>query len=480
MAARTCAALRGRVRLLLVALVVLTGTAACQQQAPPAGHDWPRFGWDAARTDASPDPTGIAASDLTSLQRQQVQLGGTADSSAIYLHDVLVKGKRQDAFFLTTSYGETLAIDAADGTILWRFTPPGAAGWAGSYRVTTASPAADPSRRYIYAAAPDGIVRKLAVEDGSDVWSTAVTRLPAREKITSALNVDRGHVIVTTGGYYGDVPPYQGHVAVLDASSGSILHVWNALCSDRKGLIDPSSCTRSGAAIWARSGAVVEPATGNLLLATGNGRWDGKTNWGDAVVELSPDGSTLLANDTPANTDQLDAADLDLGSTAPLMLTDGLLAQGGKDGRIRLLDLSAMDGTTGHLGGELQTVPTPAGEMLFTALATWRMNGATWLFVADNGGTAAWKVAGRSLQEAWHNAHAGTSPVVAGGLLYVYDPGGGLRVYRPDTGQLLADLASGPGHWNSPIVADGRIALPEGNANAHRTSGVLDIWRLPP
>ena len=39
------------------------------------------------------------------------------------------------------------------------------------------------------------------------------------------------------------------------------------------------------------------------------------------------------------------------------------------------------------------------------------------------------------------------------------------------------DLPCGAGHWNSPIVADGRIALPEGNANSHRTDGILDIWR---
>jgi hypothetical protein len=67
--------------------------------------------------------------------------------------------------------------------------------------------------------------------------------------------------------------------------------------------------------------------------------------------------------------------------------------------------------------------------------------------------------------------------VIAGGLLYVYDPGGGLRVYVPTTGKEVATLECGRGHWNSPIVVDGRIALPEGNANQHRDSGVLDIWR---
>jgi hypothetical protein len=63
-------------------------------------------------------------------------------------------------------------------------------------------------------------------------------------------------------------------------------------------------------------------------------------------------------------------------------------------------------------------------------------------------------------------------------MLFVYDPGGStLHVYDAATGTKVADLACGSGHWNSPIVADGRIALPEGSANSHSSSGILDIWR---
>jgi hypothetical protein len=68
---------------------------------------------------------------------------------------------------------------------------------------------------------------------------------------------------------------------------------------------------------------------------------------------------------------------------------------------------------------------------------------------------------------------------MAGGLLFVYDPGGSLRVYEPATGRQITELNSGGGHWNSPIIVDGRIALPEGDSNRHQTSGVLNIWRLP-
>ena len=68
--------------------------------------------------------------------------------------------------------------------------------------------------------------------------------------------------------------------------------------------------------------------------------------------------------------------------------------------------------------------------------------------------------------------------MVAGGLLYVYSPKGGLRVYDPAKGNQIADLECGNGHWNSPIVVDGKIALPEGNANQRASTGVLDIWTL--
>jgi hypothetical protein len=116
--------------------------------------------------------------------------------------------------------------------------------------------------------------------------------------------------------------------------------------------------------------------------------------------------------------------------------------------------------------------------MLFTAPAVWRNDGTTWMFAADGGGTAAWTLEDGKLVERWNNRNGGTSPVIAGGLLYVYDPKGKLRIYEPAKGNQVADLGTGSGHWNSPIVADGRIALPEGSANSHASSGVLDIWSV--
>jgi glucose dehydrogenase len=443
----------------------------------PAPRDWTRFGFDAGRSSAVIDATGITAANVAALRRTQVQIDGTVDASAIYLHGVRAAGATHDVIFVTTTYGKTLAIDAVSGAILWRFTPTGYDSWAGSRQITNVTPVADPGREFIYSASPGGHIHKLAVADGREVWSTSITKLPTREKIASSLNYYHGKVIAVTGGYIGDAPPYQGHVAILDAASGALLHVWNSLCSDRQELIDPASCGESDSAIWGRAGAVIDTATGDIFVATGNARWDGKTNWGDASIALDSTATRILDNYTPVNTDQLNARDGDLGSTSPALLGGGYVAQGGKDGWIRLVVFGRTRGAAGRRGGEVQMVRTPSGTDLFTAPAVLRTPTATWLFAADNGGTAAWTLTGGKLQEKWKNGNSGTSPVLAGGLLYVYDPGGNIRVYEPETGRQITTLDAGSGHWNSPIVVDGIVVLPEGNANRHATNGVLDIWR---
>ncbi len=163
----------------------------------------------------------------------------------------------------------------------WRFIPPTYGSYAGSAQITNMTPIADPDRTAIYAGAPDGVIRKLAIATGKQLWATTITRDPTHEKLTSPLNFSRGLVIATTDGYIGDAPPYQGHVVTLSAKNGHIVAVWNSLCADRHAIITPSTCDASDSAIWARSGAVVLP-NGNLLVATGNAPYNGTTNFGDA------------------------------------------------------------------------------------------------------------------------------------------------------------------------------------------------------
>jgi outer membrane protein assembly factor BamB len=451
--------------------------AAAAQSLPP--QDWSMFGGNVESTSANTRPTGITAANVAQLARRQIKLDGTVDASAIYLQGVTVHGARHNSIFVTTTYGKTLALDANSGGVLWEYTPPSYQGLAGTRQITNSTPVADAGRQFIYAASPDGYIQKLAVSDGQPVWRTSITRLPEREKIASPLKFYQGHVIAATAGYIGDRSPYQGHVAILDGNSGKLLQVWNSLCSNRTGLLEPDSCPQTKSAIWGRAGAVIDPDNGDILIATGNGDWNGTTSWGDSLIELNDSATQILGNYTPADTEELNARDLDLGSTSPVLLGGGLIAQGGKDGKVRLLSRKAIAGTTPHKDHELQTVSTPSGTDLFTQPAVWKQDDQTWVFAADNGGTAAWEVENSTLQQKWKNGNSGTSPFEAGGLLFVYAREGGLNVYDAASGNHIATLPCGPGHWNSPIVLQGEIILPEGNANEHATSGVLDIWSLP-
>ena len=421
---------------------------------PAAAADWPGFGYDPGRHNVGPASSGITAANVAKLHRRTVELDGTVDSSPISVHGTI---------YVTTTYGRTEAIAASSGRVRWRYTPPSYDSYAGSARITNMTPIADPDGTAIYAGAPDGRIVKLAIASGKLLWSTSITRDPTHEKLTSSLNFSRGLVVATTGGYIGDAPPYQGHVVTLKRTNGHIVHVWNSLCSDRHAIIQPSTCASSDSAIWARSGAVVLPGSGNLLVATGNGPYNGSTDFGDSVIELSPDAARMVGHWTPPNQAELERTDADLGSTAPALLSGGYFVQGGKDGLLRLITRSLR---------AVQTVPTPGSTALFSAPAMWQ---GKWVFVASGSGTDAWVLHSGKLQKAWSNGHDGTSPVVAGGLLYVQG-NGVIRVYRPTSGHELAQLPCGSVHWQSPIVDGGRVIAAAGNANEHRTSGTLDIY----
>jgi hypothetical protein len=464
--------------------IARTAIGKAAASGPPV-LDWPLFGFDPQRSDVASGSSAITAANVAHLRRLRVSLPGTVDSSPIYLQGATVGGAVHDVVVVTTTYGRTLAIDAATGRTLWTFTPPGYAAWAGSAQITTTSPAADPGRRFVFAASPNGLIHKLSLQSGAEApgWPARVTLEPRHEKLAAALNIDGRYVIATTGGYIGDAPPYDGHVVLIDRESGRLAGVFNTLCANRRTLILPSSCSASDSAILSRGGAVVEPGGKRILIDTGNAPWNGVTNFGDSVIELTVPGLRVRQAFTPRDQAHLNATDTDLGSSAPALLGGDRVAVAGKDGVLRVLRLSRLDGRPGgstrQLGGELQRLQVPGGAELFSSEAVWRHGSRTTAFIADESGTAAYVLRGGRLLRAWQSSNPGTSPVMAGGLLFIYDlSGGGIYVYRPSSPHPLAKLPGAPGHWNSPIVADGHVVEPEGNGNDHAQSGTLDIFSV--
>ncbi len=470
---------------------VSVGAIPTAQRAAAAElRDWTEFGLNPQRSDVSELATGITAANVAHLRHVSVTLPGTVDSSPIYLHGASVDGAVHDVIVVTTTYGRTIAIDADSGKVLWTFTPPGYSRWAGTAQITVTSPLADPDGQFVYAASPNGQIHRLSLADGSEDsaggWPVTITREPLHEKLGAALNIDGPDIIAATSGYLGDAPPYQGHVVLIERSSGRLVRVFNTLCANRRELQLPSTCSASDSAILSRAGAVVEPGGARILIDTGNGPWNGTSDFGDSVLELTFPALELRQSFTPTNQEELNTSDTDLGSSAPVLLGGNRVVVAGKDGIMRLLALSRLDGHPPSgarlhpLGGELQRLSIPGGGQLFTAPAVWQRNGHTTMFVADEHATAAYVLRGGRLYRAWQNSTPGTSPVMAGGLLFVYEPNvGGIYVYRPSSPRAIAKLPGEAGHWNSPIVVDGHVVEPSGNANDHKLTGTLEIFSAP-
>jgi outer membrane protein assembly factor BamB len=474
-----------------IVLVCASASPASAQTAPPA--DYSMFNLDPMRSGINTAEHILSPTTVSGLRRVwSTQLNGVADESLIELAHV-GGPNAPSLLYTTTRRGVTYALNAADGKVVWTFDPrddqlPG-------YRITTATPVADPSRAWIYTASPDGHIHKLSSTTGKEAagWPVAATLHPQDEKLASAFNFVAGNVVEITSGYIGDAGRYDGHVIAVNAQTRKVA-VFNSLCSDYHGLFAETSaggktCSYVQSGMWARSGAVVDlmngsPSKGSMFAVTGNGDYNHSTNWGDTVLRLNLGNGGFVLKDTYTPTDfaHLDSYDLDLGSTAPILLPrqsgahPWLAVQGGKDGYLRVLDRTDMSGRGGfgHTGGEVGQFLIPQGGHMPTTGISWKDgSGVAWIFYStDNGigGIQVRIVNGKAtLHQAWLHGGTYSSPLMANGVLYAAE-NGALRAFNPQTGvQYWSSDQSTAGqnirgvHWESPTVINGHVYMPDEN-----------------
>jgi outer membrane protein assembly factor BamB len=451
---------------------------------PARAVDWPVFGFDPARSSFNSAETTLTPRNVHKLrERWQIALSGVADSTPILLQHVRIGRRFRKMLFQTTKGGVTLGIEASTGKIVWKFTTSGP-------HYTHSTPAADPSGKAIYVPGVDGMVHKLDASNGHEIraagFPARITRMPDSEADESPLNVANGYLYATTSGYDGDAPPYDGHVVSVNLSTGRET-VFNSLCSNKHKLPGPNTCSSQLSGIWARGGAVVDPDStmnGRIYVSTGNGDFDanrGGFNYGDSVLSLGADLSNLLGSYTPTNYQQLQNGDVDLGSTSPTILpaqpmsqTPWMLAQGGKDMVLKLLNRAALPG----VGNELQLIDLPQG--LFSTPAVWTdASNNAWIFLGFPDLVAAFRLktngSGQSqLVEIWHASPGnsdgeGSSPVVANGIVFAAFNGAIVALNALNGSQLWSSAnyqnSIGPVHWQSPIVVNGWVYCSDLNGN---------------
>lgn len=461
------------------ALVVLAAIA--WSGVRPAAADWPVFGHDPARSGVAGADAGITAANVGRLHRRwSISLDAAADGAPIEIDRAGGSGTpgARSLLFVETTRGTTYAVDAHSGAIVWKRATTGP-------RITNSMPAADPTGRWVYAPGVDGFVRKYdaltGAEQTGDGFPLRVTWSPDIEKDGASLNVANGYLYAATGGYFGDFGQYDGHVVALDLSNGRT-RVINSLCSQIHHLIQtPGECADAKSGIWARAGVAVDPDPsmgGRVYAATGNGKFDvnvGGSDYGDSVLAIAEDGSAILDSYTPSEYQQLEDGDTDLGSTAPALLprqsgtdTPLLAVQGGKDRQLKLLDRRHLGG----VGGELHEYDL--GDELFSAPAVWTdPHGATMIFVGTSSAVSAFAVEavdGKSaLRRVWTSNAGGSSPVVAGGLVFAATSDA-VNAFEAMSGKLVwstsepsAGGSIGAVHWESPIVDRGWLYISDEN-----------------
>jgi outer membrane protein assembly factor BamB len=249
--------------------------------------------------------------------------------------------------------------------------------------------------------------------------------------------------------------------------------------------ISQGAAAQEGGAIWASGVGPAVDAAGQIYLTTGDGSYDGQSNFGDSVLKL--DGKTLQVLDHFAPSDQarLNELDLDLGSSGPVLLPDQpgahphLLAQSGKDGRVYLIDRDRLGGYCETCQDRHAVQALPSGTVgapgLFGAPAFWNQRLYFWgngdvlkVFDLSNGQLKASPQLGTFKQ-----AFPGSTPAVsargkAQGIVWTVAPKlGSPGVLMAFDALTLAPLFSsatrpedalGPTvRFVSPVVANGRV-----------------------
>ena len=190
---------------------------------------------------------------------------------------------------------------------------------------------------------------------------------PITENQRPALALSKGVVYIGWASFC-DTRPYHGWMMAYDASTLAQVGVFNA------------SPNGNMSGIWMSGAGPAFDAEGNLYVTTGNGTFDGKTDFGESIVKLEAKTLRVLDFFTPSNFNTLNDFDLDFGTQGPAMLPGtSLMVVGGKEGKMYVVDTRNMGK---NVPGDIQiqqevqavdpTVRPTMSHHMHNAMPVWR------------------------------------------------------------------------------------------------------------
>jgi outer membrane protein assembly factor BamB len=417
------------------ALPAAAATPAASVTTPSLG-DWTTYHRDNSRSGylpALPDPQRLAPDWSTALD------------GAVYAEPLVVGGH----LLVATENDTVYSLDARTGQIEWHTNigqpAPRAALPCGNIDPLgiTGTPVYDSAGGLLFAVGEVSGPAHVLVGIDARTGEVRVRRPadppgmePRAHQQRAALALSQGMVYVAYGGLFGDCGNYHGWVvAARTDGSGPLL-----------GYQVPTN--REGG-IWAPAGPALD-AAGRLFVSVGNGsELSGAWDHSDSVLRLSP---LLQLEDgfAPAQWQQDNRGDADLGSLGPVLLPDGLIFIAGKAGIGYLLHAGALAGVNGQALS--QTVCHAYGGAAVV--------GSTAFIPCTEGLQQIQVGPGASLTLGWQEARAPGSPVVGGHTVYTLDRGGTLYALDIATGQVRATVAVGAtSRFATPTLFENRIFI---------------------
>jgi hypothetical protein len=174
-------------------------------------------------------------------------------------------------------------------------------------------------------------------------------------------------VVYVSWASHGDNDPYHGWIIGFTAGNLAQAPV----------LFNDSPNGGQGG-IWMSGGAPSADSANNLYVISGNGSFDGVTDFGMSFMKLGTSGGITVADFfSPLNESSLSAGDQDFGSGGAAILVDQpggpvphLVIGGGKDQNLFLLNRDGMGGFSSSTNNVVQTVPF--GNGIFATAAFWQ------------------------------------------------------------------------------------------------------------
>lgn len=221
--------------------------------------------------------------------------------------------------------------------------------------------------------------------------TNAVPFDPYKQNQRPALLLAGGYVYVTWSSHC-DWGPYHGWVIGYNTA--------NLLLPPISFNATPSG---SQAGVWMSNQGPAADTNGNVYFSTGNGTFDGVSNFGESFLKLSPVGGKLSLASwfAPYNWNSLNGSDADLGCGGVLLVPGtSLLLSGGKAGVLYLVNRDNMGGVS-------------SGTADTNIIQSWSLGGHSihggpvWWDAPDGSYAYIWGAAGDNLRQYKFNRSAG-------------------------------------------------------------------------